>query len=141
MLGKVTGCLAIPNDFEKERLEMVAHQLVRRELKDETVLEVMRKVPRHCFVPEALHDNAYEDCPLPIGNHQTISQPYMVGLMSSMMVPDPTAKVLEIGTGSGYQAAILAHLFQQVFTIELHEELASQAEKVFLELGISQYKG
>ncbi|MEN6436587.1 MAG: protein-L-isoaspartate(D-aspartate) O-methyltransferase [Anaerolineaceae bacterium] len=124
-------------DYEKERLEMVSQQIEARGLRDPGVLEAMRCVPRHCFVPENLHAVAYEDRPLPIGQHQTISQPYMVALMSAMMLPDSEASVLEIGTGSGYQAAVLAHLFKQVYTIELREELALQAIKTFAEYGFS----
>ncbi len=123
-------------DFEKERLEMVSQQLEARGLHDVSVLEAMRTVPRHCFIPENLRAFAYEDRPLPIGQHQTISQPYMVALMSALMLPDPEETVLEVGTGSGYQAAILAHLFKQVYTIEMREELALQAIKTFKECEI-----
>jgi protein-L-isoaspartate(D-aspartate) O-methyltransferase len=124
------------SDFEKERLEMVSQQLEARGLHDVNVLEAMRVVPRHCFIPENLRSFAYEDRPLPIGQHQTISQPYMVALMSALMLPDPEETVLEVGTGSGYQAAILAHLFKQVYTIEMREELALKAIKTFEECEI-----
>lgn len=121
---------------EKLRQEMVAQQLVGRDITDEKVLHAMRQVPRHCFVPEDMRELAYEDRPLPIKQGQTISQPYMVALMSSLMQPDAEAKVLEIGTGSGYQAAVLAQLFKEVFTIELYAELAESAKRVYAELEI-----
>jgi len=122
--------------FLQQRLDMVTYQLERRGLHDDNVLAAMRQVPRHCFIPDQLQDMAYEDRPLPIGHGQTISQPYMVGLMSALALPDPEGTVLEVGTGSGYQAAVLSLLFKQVFTIELNQELARNAERVFLELGM-----
>lgn len=125
-----------PSEFLQQRLDMVAQQLEHRGLHEENVLAAMRRMPRHCFVPGPLQDAAYEDRPLPIGHGQTISQPYMVGLMSSLMQPDPEGVVLEVGTGSGYQAAILSCLFKQVFTIELNPELAGKAEAAFTELGL-----
>ncbi len=124
-------------EYEKLRQEMVAHQLVGRDITDELVLHAMQQIPRHCFVPEKVRDMAYEDRPLPIGQGQTISQPYMVALMCSLMQPDAEARVLEIGTGSGYQAAVLAHLFKEVFTIELLAELAENAKRIYAELEMS----
>ncbi len=128
------SCIA--SDFLQQRLEMVARQLERRGLYDKNVLAAMRQIPRHCFVPESMLDEAYDDRPLPIGHGQTISQPYMVGLMSSLVQPDPEGSILEVGTGSGYQAAVLSCLFNQVFTIELNQELARKAETLFSELGL-----
>ncbi len=122
------------SEFLQQRLEMVAYQLERRGVHDENVLAAMRQVPRHCFVPGALQELAYEDRPLPIGHGQTISQPYIVGLMSTLVQPDPEGAILEVGTGSGYQAAVLSFLFKQVFTIELNQELARKAGEVFSEL-------
>lgn len=124
------------SDFQQQRLDMVAHQLERRGLLDKNVLAAMRKVPRHCFVPGSLQDAAYEDRPLPIGHGQTISQPYMVGLMTSLVQPDPEGAILEVGTGSGYQAAVLSFLFKQVYTVELNQDLAKNAEMLFAELGM-----
>ena len=118
------------SDFQQQRLDMVAHQLERRGLLDKNVLAAMRKVPRHCFVPGSLQDAAYEDRPLPIGHGQTISQPYMVGLMTSLVQPDPEGAILEVGTGSGYQAAVLAELSRSVFTIEIVEILGRRAEAI-----------
>ena len=100
--------------FERERERMVEEQLARRGITDERVLAAMRKVPRHRFVEEALADRAYGDHPLPIGEEQTISQPYIVALMSSLLELTGTEKVLEVGTGSGYQTAVLAELARRV---------------------------
>ncbi len=111
----------------KERLEMVERQIVRRGITDESVLAAMRAVPRHLFVGETLRDRAYDDSPLPIGEDQTISQPYIVALMTELLRPGPGGKILEVGTGSGYQAAVLAGLVDTVFTIEIIPELAAGA--------------
>jgi len=116
------------------RSDMVEKQLKARNIKSEAVLAAMRTVPRHLFVPENLHSLAYNDSPLPIGLKQTISQPYIVAFMTEQLEPVPGMKILEIGTGSGYQAAILAHLGCEVYTIELLEELSSRAKKVLAEL-------
>jgi len=97
-------------DFEKLRHQMVEEQLKKRRIKSEAVLEAMRAVPRHLFVPKNMQGYAYDDSPLPIGLEQTISQPYVVAFMTEQLEPVPGMKILEIGTGSGYQAAILAHL-------------------------------
>lgn len=104
--------------YARQRLKMVEDQLVNRKIKDLRVLEAMSRVPRHLFVSSALQHNAYGDFPLPIGANQTISQPYMVGLMTEALKISDRQKILEIGTGSGYQTAILAELAEQVFTIE-----------------------
>src|SRR5947208_11113387 len=109
------------------RLKMVEEQLVPRGITDARVLEAMRKVPRHLFLEEALADRAYEDSALPIGEKQTISQPYIVALMTQALALRPTDKVLEIGTGSGYQTAILAELAERVYSIERVTSLALQA--------------
>lgn len=122
-------------DFEKERLTMVEDQLKRRGIRDERVLEAMRKVPRHAFVPEAHQDAAYEDRPLPIGEGQTISQPYMVAIMTQSLELEGEEKVLEIGTGSGYQTAILAELAKEVYTIERIPALLERAQNTLQYLG------
>ena len=118
-----------------ERKRMVEDQLVWRGIHDPRLLEAMRSVPRHCFVPEEYRDMAYSDGPLPIGTGQTISQPYIVALMSESVALKGSEKVLEVGTGSGYQAAILANLAREVHTIERHISLAEQARLVLEELG------
>jgi protein-L-isoaspartate(D-aspartate) O-methyltransferase len=119
----------------KERARMVAEQIRSRGVTDETVLEAMLQVPRHRFVPDANRELSYTDGPLPIGQGQTISQPYIVALMTELTRPGPTKKVLEIGTGSGYQAAILAECFEEVYTIEIIPELGRAAETLLDELG------
>src|SRR2546427_382959 len=111
------------------RLKMVEEQLVPRGITDARVLEAMRKVPRHLFLEEALADRAYDDSALPIGEKQTISQPYIVALMTQALALRPTDKVLEIGTGSGYQTAILAELAERVYSIERVKSLALQARE------------
>src|SRR5207302_367323 len=111
------------------RLKMVEEQLVPRGITDARVLEAMRKVPRHLFLEEALADRAYDDSALPIGEKQTISQPYIVALMTQALALCPTDKVLEIGTGSGYQTAILAELAERVYSIERVKSLALQARE------------
>ena len=114
---------------------MVIHQIERRGIRDKRVLEALKIVPRHVFVPESMQDSAYEDGPLPIGCKQTISQPYIVALMTSLLRLEGEENVLEIGTGSGYQAAILAILAKTVHTVELHPQLAEQAAAVLHSLG------
>jgi protein-L-isoaspartate(D-aspartate) O-methyltransferase len=109
------------------RERMVNDQLRSRDIRSSNVLNAMREVPRHHFVTEAFQHLAYDDRPLPIGMDQTISQPYIVAFMTEQIQPKPGMKVLEIGTGSGYQAAVLAHLGCKVFTIELLPELAQRA--------------
>jgi protein-L-isoaspartate(D-aspartate) O-methyltransferase len=104
--------------YERQREEMVRHQIEARGIKDPNVLAAMRKVPRHLFVSEALRDQAYGDYPLPIGEQQTISQPYIVAEMTQALELGKDDRVLEIGTGSGYQAAILSEIVDRVFTIE-----------------------
>jgi protein-L-isoaspartate(D-aspartate) O-methyltransferase len=115
------------SDFGAERARMVAEQLKARGIHDRAVLAGMRMLPRHLFVDPTLAERAYDDTPLPIGEHQTISQPYMVALMTQVLAPQPGERVLEIGTGSGYQTAILASLGAQVLSLERIPELASRA--------------
>jgi protein-L-isoaspartate(D-aspartate) O-methyltransferase len=121
----------------RERERMVAEQLVPRGIKDPRVLEAMGKVPRHLFVDEALRDKAYGDHPLPIGEGQTISQPFMVGRMTELLRLTGTEKVLEVGTGSGYQAAVLAQLAARVCAIERLAKLATRARETLERLGIT----
>src|SRR5207244_8302346 len=109
---------------------MLDHQLMRRGVIDSRVLAAMRKVPRHLFVEEALRERAYGDHPLPIGEEQTISQPYIVGLMSSLLQLNDNHKALEIGTGSGYQTAVLAELVRRVCSIERLPRLAQRARAI-----------
>jgi protein-L-isoaspartate(D-aspartate) O-methyltransferase len=122
-------------DFSTERQRMVQQQLMTRGIHKERVLAAMAKVPREEFVPPTLRGESYEDGPLPIGHGQTISQPYIVAFMTEQMRPKPNDRVLEIGTGSGYQAAILAELVADVYTIEIVEPLAKTAEATLQRLG------
>jgi len=122
-------------DYEKEREHMVESQLVRRGIKDNRVLDAMRQVPRHLFVPQDARGLAYSDGPLLIGQGQTISQPYIVALMTELLELTGQEKVLELGTGSGYQAAILSRLVGQVYSVERHAALAEPAEQVLAQLG------
>ncbi len=123
--------------FERDRARMVEDQLVRRGLSDERVLAAMRRVPRHLFVDEALRDRAYGDHALPIGEEQTISQPYIVALMSSLLALTGEEKVLEVGTGSGYQTAVLAEIARRVCSIERLPRLAQRGRAVLDGLGYS----
>jgi len=118
-----------------ERLAMVAKQIQWRDVEDPNVLKAMRTVPRHAFVPPGLQDSAYNDHPLPIGEGQTISQPYIVAFMTEALDLDPNSRVLEIGTGSAYQAAVCAEIAREVYTIEIVESLAISAAKRLKELG------
>jgi protein-L-isoaspartate(D-aspartate) O-methyltransferase len=116
-------------------MEMVEHQIKARGVRDERVLDALRRVPRHEFVPAHQAPHAYEDSPLPIGQGQTISQPYIVGYMTEQLQVGPQMKVLEIGTGSGYQAAVLAELVKDVYTIEIVPELAESSKRTLDRLG------
>jgi len=116
--------------FDIARKRMVQEQIVARGITNPRLIDVMLKIPRHLFVQEAMAAQAYSDCPLPIGEKQTISQPFMVALMTDLLELKPTDHVLEIGTGSGYQTAILASLARRVWTIERIRPLAMQARKV-----------
>jgi protein-L-isoaspartate(D-aspartate) O-methyltransferase len=122
-------------DFPKARLKMVEEQIISRGIKDAKLIAAMKKIPRHLFVEEALQNQGYSDYPLPIGEKQTISQPYMVALMTEALLLTKKDKVLEIGTGSGYQTAILAELSEKVFSIERIRPLAIRARKLLYELG------
>ena len=121
--------------FATARNRMVENQLIGRGIKDTRVLDTMRKVPRHRFVEEALVSQAYNDHPLPIGEKQTISQPYMVALMTEALELQGNEKVLEIGTGSGYQTAILAELADKIYSIERIRSLSIKARRVLDDLG------
>jgi protein-L-isoaspartate(D-aspartate) O-methyltransferase len=121
--------------FEQRRLDMVREQIEGRGVKDAKVLEAMRQVPRHEFVPDTVRAEAYDDHPLPIGDGQTISQPYIVALMSELLKLEPGHRVLEVGTGSGYQAAVLSLLAGEVYSIEIVESLADEARSRFGQLG------
>ncbi|MBD3391233.1 MAG: protein-L-isoaspartate(D-aspartate) O-methyltransferase [Chitinivibrionales bacterium] len=121
--------------YAKERERMVQTQIERRGVSDPEVLEAMRAVERHLFVPKAHRRSAYEDRPLPIGEGQTISQPYIVALMTEQLDLDSTMRVLEVGTGSGYQAAVLAEIVDSVYTIEIVPLLGKRAKKLLDELG------
>ncbi|MCM8798316.1 MAG: protein-L-isoaspartate O-methyltransferase, partial [Candidatus Omnitrophica bacterium] len=123
------------DSFSYLREKMVKEQIEARGIKDERVLSAMRKVERHLFVPSPYRIFAYEDRPLPIGYGQTISQPYIVALMTELLNLKGEEKVLEVGTGSGYQAVILAELTREVYTIEIIEPLAKNAGKLIKELG------
>jgi protein-L-isoaspartate(D-aspartate) O-methyltransferase len=122
-------------NFDKERSRMVEEQIAYRGVKDPRVLAVMGKVPRHEFMPEALRTQAYGDHAMPIGDGQTISQPYIVALMTELLELGGDERVLEIGTGSGYQAAVLAELCQKVFTVERVKALADKARATLDRLG------
>ena len=123
-----------PIKFERQRSEMVKKQVEKRGISDPLVLGAMQKVPRHLFVSEALMDQAYGDFPLPIGDQQTISQPYIVAEMTQALELKPDDRVLEIGTGSGYQAAILAEIVFRVYTIERLHSLFIKTRRLFDQL-------
>jgi protein-L-isoaspartate(D-aspartate) O-methyltransferase len=122
--------------WDNARQRMVDEQLSARNIMDARVLDAMRKVPRHAFVPADMVNDAYEDRPLAIGRGQTISQPYIVALMAEVLGIKPTSRVLEIGTGSGYAAAVLAELGREVITLERHAELAQRAQSILDDLGL-----
>ncbi len=124
------------DEYAEERERMVREQLMTRDIRDQRVLQAMRSVPRHRFVPPEYRHLAYADGPLPIGQGQTISQPYIVALMTQLLELKGDEVVLEVGTGSGYQAAILAQLAREVHTIERHSSLAESAEAILKELGV-----
>ncbi len=119
------------SNYEKARQRMVQEQLIPRGIHNRAVLEAMARVPRHFFVEEALRDQAYGDFPLPIGEGQTISQPYIVALMTQLLEPQPHHRILEIGTGCGYQAAVLAAICTQVYTVERIKTLLARARRNF----------
>ena len=140
-------CLFAADPYMQKRLEtgsqrqaMVENDIKGRGIKDKKVLEVMGRIPRHLFVDENLRDRAYADYPLPIGEGQTISQPYVVALMTESLRLKPADRVLEIGTGSGYQAAVLAEMVKEVYTIEIRKSLADMASKRLKDLGYKNVK-
>jgi len=130
-----TPVLPEPDRFTVLRQRMVDVQLAPRDITDQRVLDVMRRVPRHLFVPESQRESAYADWPLQIGEGQTISQPYIVALMTELARPSASDRALEVGTGSGYQAAVLSRLVAQVFSVELVDPLARSASEALRRLG------
>jgi protein-L-isoaspartate(D-aspartate) O-methyltransferase len=137
ILSILTGNSMLPqiDKYFSLRERMVKEQIIKRGISDKATLSAMKKVPRHLFVPADIKDEAYDDNPLSIGYGQTISQPYIVAFMTEVSRPSPKKKVLEIGTGSGYQAAILAEITDTVYTIEIIPELAKEASDRFKKLG------
>jgi len=131
----VLSCTIQEDKYVKTREEMVKVQIENRGIKNQPTLDAMKRVSRHKFVPSNNIDKAYNDGPLPIGYGQTISQPYIVAYMTAVIDPKPGQKVLEIGTGSGYQAAVLAEIVDSVFTIEIITELSNSSQKILEELG------
>ncbi len=121
--------------FVEVRDAMVREQMAARDIHDPLVLDAMREVPRHLFVPKRLEESAYRDSPLPIGHQQTISQPYIVALMTQLAQAAPGKRALDVGTGSGYQAAVLAEIVDEVYSIEILPDLAEQASKRLERLG------
>lgn len=151
LLALLSGCATSPSPprggpmpesdrFEMDRIEMVERQIRARGVRDPRLLQVLREVPRHLFVPSYLAREAYDDNPLPIGYGQTISQPYIVAYMTEQLHLEEPMKVLEIGTGSGYQAAILSRMVRKVFTVELLPPLAREASERLSRLGYSNVK-
>ena len=134
-LGTILLCAFQEDPFKKKREELVSKSIERRGVKDKAVLKSMNTVKRHLFVPENSVSNAYNDRPLPIGYGQTISQPFIVAYMTEAINPKPGYKVLEIGTGSGYQAAVLAEIVKEVYTIEIVPELGNTAAARLKKLG------
>lgn len=131
----ILNCIPQDDKYTGTRERMVEDQIESRGISNQPTLDAMKKVPRHKFVPPNLLDRAYDDGPLPIGYGQTISQPYIVAYMTEVIDPKPGQKILEIGTGSGYQAAVLAEIIDSVFTIEIVTELYKSSEKRLKELG------
>lgn len=128
------------NAFQEERKQMVEEQIMKRGISDSLIIEAFLNVPRHRFVPIKYRKMSYKDRPLPIGEGQTISQPYIVAIMTQILNLSKTDKVLEIGTGSGYQAAILGELSDSVYTIEIIESLGNRANKLLREMGYDNVK-
>jgi len=127
--------------YTSAREKMVTEQIISRGVTDQQTLRAMRKVPRHLFVPEEYKNEAYDDNPLPIGYGQTISQPYIVALMTEVSKPSADKKVLEIGTGSGYQAAVMAEITDKVYTIEIVPELARESAERLKKMGYTNITG
>jgi len=134
-LSSCTASDVSSTDYSEARKAMVEEQIQARGVFSPNVIDALLKVPRHLFVPERYRDEAYEDHPLPIGENQTISQPYIVALMTDLLKPDAHDKVLEIGTGSGYQAAVLGELVDEVYTVEIVEPLAERSAALLDSLG------
>ena len=139
-LALVASCPAPPDSFEAARERMVSQQIEARDVKDPRVLAAMRSVPRHLFVPSSQRWTAYDDHPLAIGHGQTISQPYIVALMTELARPGAGDRALEVGTGSGYQAAILSRLVREVYTIEILPPLGEEAARRLKDLGYSNVR-
>ncbi len=131
----LAGCTTGESVYDDMRTRMVREQIKARGIDDRAVLDAMMTVPRHLFVPKGYAAMAYTDSPLPIGREQTISQPYIVALMTASIKPSPDMRVLEVGTGSGYQAAVLAEIVDSVFTVEIIPELSSRASALVDSLG------
>ncbi len=146
IIGLLLGLLALipsavsEDPFFAKRRRMVELDIKARGIRNEAVLDAMMTVPRHLFVAESLRGEAYEDHPLPIGEGQTISQPYVVALMTEALRLNPGDRVLKIGTGSGYQAAVLARVVKEVYTMEIRQALAERAEKTLETLGFRNVK-
>ena len=136
--GTVAACG--PEEYSKEREKMVREQIQARGVKDPSVLKAMREVARHCFVSSDFREEAYDDHPVPIGMRQTISQPYIVALMTELLRVKPSDRVLEVGTGSGYQSAVLSGLVSRVFTVEIYPSLAEEAGARLASLGYKNVK-
>ncbi|HEC69423.1 MAG TPA: protein-L-isoaspartate(D-aspartate) O-methyltransferase [Candidatus Omnitrophica bacterium] len=130
----ISSC-SIQDNYTQKRVEMVKAQIITRGIRDKEVIRAMLRVERHRFVPKHLRNFAYEDRPLPIGEGQTISQPYIVALMTELLRLNPQDRILEIGTGSGYQAAILAEIAKEVYTVEILPTLAERAKNLLEDLG------
>ena len=139
LIAATVACAASSQsqEWDAQRTRMVEEQLRGRDIRDPRVLEAMASVPRHLFMPEGVRSDAYRDSPVPIGHQQTISQPYIVAFMTQALDVQPAHKVLEIGTGSGYQAAILGRLAREVYTIEIIPPLADRARAVLKEQGFT----
>jgi len=129
-----TGC-SQEDQYTMQRKQMVVRQIEARGIRHQATIDAMKIVPRHQFIPEYLWSSAYRDGPLPIGYSQTISQPYIVAYMTAILEPEKADKVLEIGTGSGYQAAVLSEIVDSVFTVEIVDELVTKVKKKLEELG------
>ncbi len=140
------GDVNLPNSngekdsFYNDRMLMVERQIIRRGVKDSLVIEALRSVPRHLFVPEKYRDRSYEDGPLPIGENQTISQPYIVALMTELLELKGGERILEVGTGSGYQAAVLAEICDSVYSIEIIKSLADRSRYILDSIGYHNIK-
>jgi protein-L-isoaspartate(D-aspartate) O-methyltransferase len=133
--GGAVSSAEMADEYESRRLAMVEHQIEARGVADERVLAAMRRVPRHEFVPESRRGAAYEDRPLPIGHSQTISQPFIVASMTELARIEPGSHVLEVGTGSGYQAAVVHEIAGSIYTIEIVEALARRSSETLARLG------